>query len=78
MKPSYFLKEINVMVSGFFSNAMNFENVEGSFGRNVLLSAILRFWICRSIFRLCSDNAVTLQRYNHSYVIMGTIRLFVE
>ena len=29
------------MLSGFLSNAMNFQNVEGSIGQNVLVSAML-------------------------------------
>ena len=58
------------MLSGFLSDAMNFQNVEGSFGQNVLLSAVLQYCSCRSIFRLCSDNAVEMvqsQLRNNGY-----------
>ena len=64
------------MLGGFLSDAMNFQNVEGSFGQNVLLSAV-RNTVAAEAF---SDFAATmqLQWYNHSCVIMGTIRLLAE
>ena len=64
------------MLSGFLSNAMNFQNVEGSFGQNVLRSAMLHT-VAEEAF---SNFAATmqLQWYNPSYVIMGTIRLLAE
>ena len=57
------------MLGGFLSNAMNFQNVERSFGHNVLLSATCNTGAAEAF----PDFAATmqLQCYNHSYVIMG-------
>ena len=64
------------MISGFISNAMNFQNVEGSLVR------IYFFLLCcnTGAAEAFSDFAATmqLQWYRHSYVIMGTIRLLAE
>ena len=77
MKPNYFFKVLNVMLSGFLANAMNFQNVVGSFDENVLLSATYCNTVAAEAF---FDFAATmqLQWYNHGYVIMGAMRLLAE
>ena len=58
------------MLSGFLTNAMNFQNAEGSFNQNIAYFFLLycnTYWSCRSIFRLCSDNAVIMVLCNSWY-----------
>ena len=45
------------MLSGFLTNAVNFQDVEGSFDQNLLLSAVLHCQAAEAF----SDFAATLQ-----------------